>query len=153
LQSYEDAEEVVRGQIDTTKTSSRLHNTDKRSFTMQSLATTALLSLMSLALAIFSASAPAATPDSLLADTGWEAFVGPAALGSFAWAGEDETFSVTKAVVADAELNVQSLTGLAAPEPPALVLAGIAFGGVLCGRSLLARRRPGDDAQIDTCES
>jgi len=27
-----------------------------------------------------------------------------------------------------------------APEPPAIVLAGMALGGVLCGRSLLRRK-------------
>lgn len=125
---------------------------------MQTLATTALLSLMSLAMAIFSASAPAATPDSLLAHTSWEAFAGQSALGSFAWAGEDENLLHVKpgsaVTIADADLNPKSLTGLAAPEPPALVLAGMAFGGVLCGRSLLARRRrQASDARADTCES
>jgi hypothetical protein len=131
---------------------------DKRSFTMQTLATTALLSLMSLAMAIFSASAPAATPDSLLAGTSWEAFADQPALGSFAWAGEDENLLShkhgTAVTIADADLNPKTLTGLAAPEPPALVLAGMAFGGVLCGRSLLARRRrQAGTGPADTCES
>jgi len=123
---------------------------------MQTLATTALLSLTSLAIAIFSASAPAATPDSLLADTSWEAFAGQPALGSFAWAGEDEIpFDSKLALTAltIVECDSRSLTGLAAPEPPALVLAGLAFGGVLCGRSLLARRRQVDAAAADACES
>jgi len=114
--------------------------------TMQTLATTALLSLLSLAMAIFSASAPAAAPESLLADTTWETFAGSPPLASFAWAGEDENLRGSRVgtpavTVADSDLNPRTLTGLAAPEPPALVLAGMAFGGVLCGRSLLARRR------------
>ncbi len=131
----------------------------KESYTMQILATTALLSLLTLAMAIFSASAPAATPDSLLGDASWEAFAGSTALGSLAWAGEDENLLGSKlgrtaVTVADADLNPRTLTGLAAPEPPALVLAGMAFGGVLCGRSLLARRRRQSvEASNATCES
>nr|MCS5616559.1 hypothetical protein [Pirellulales bacterium] len=45
--------------------------------------------------------------------------------------------------IEEGPINVELLTGVAAPEPPALVLAGMAFGGVLCGRSLLMRRRKG----------
>jgi len=33
------------------------------------------------------------------------------------------------------------ITALAAPEPPAIVLAGMALGGVLCGRSLLKKKQ------------
>lgn len=87
----------------------------------------------------------------LLGYTGWEAFADSGNLASFAWAGEDETFSVNadllgkakNAVIFDDEayINPELLTGLPAPEPPALVLAGMAFGGVLCGRSFLMRRR------------
>jgi hypothetical protein len=33
------------------------------------------------------------------------------------------------------------VTALAAPEPPAIVLAGMALGGVLCGRSLLKKKK------------
>jgi hypothetical protein len=129
----------------------------KRRFTMQTLATTALLSLLGLSMAIFSASAPAAAPDSLLVDTRWEAFAGQPALGSFAWAGEDETLlnsKLVRTVVTDADFDARTLTGLAAPEPPALVLAGVAFGGVLCCRSMLARRRrQAGDAGTETYES
>jgi hypothetical protein len=86
----------------------------------------------------------------LLGNAGWEAFADSTTLGSFAWAGEDESFVKTisllgtprQAVAYDEEVvNAELLTGLPAPEPPALVLAGMAFGGVLCGRSLILRRR------------
>lgn len=80
---------------------------------------------------------------------GWEAFSGSSALGSFAWAGEDEGFfgsgpfaSTWSGVELDGSAaDPALLTGIPAPEPPALVLAGLAFGGVLCGRSLVMRRR------------
>ena len=123
---------------------------------MQTLGTTALMCLV---MAIISTTAPAAQLDSLLADTTWEAFAGKSALNSFAWAGEDENLlnsrlGRTAVTIADADLDPRTLTGLAAPEPPALVLAGMAFGGVLCGRSLLARRRrQSDSCPSDTCES
>jgi hypothetical protein len=122
---------------------------------MQNLATSALLFLV-MAIAT---SAQAAPVDSLLADTSWESFAGKSALSSFAWAGEDENLlssrlGRTAVTVADADLDSRMLTGLAAPEPPALVLAGMAFGGVICGRSLLARRRRQlGEAASDTCES
>lgn len=66
------------------------------------------------------------------------------ALGSFAWAGENETFADVQlaplATSAD-DVNVEMVTALAAPEPPAIVLAGMALGGVLCGRSLLKKSK------------
>lgn len=86
----------------------------------------------------------------LLGNRGWEAFSGSVSHGSLAWAGEDETFSASPSVLGslpqavafdENTVDVALLTALAAPEPPALVLAGMAFGGVLCGRSLLMRRR------------
>ena len=86
----------------------------------------------------------------LLGNRGWEAFAGSASHGSLAWAGEDETFFASRSVLGslpqavafdENAVDVALLTALAAPEPPALVLAGMAFGGVLCGRSLLMRRR------------
>ena len=86
----------------------------------------------------------------LLGNGGWEPFAGTATSGSLAWAGEDETLtgSATGSGVSqfmvefdEREIDVALLTGLPAPEPPALVLAGMAFGGVLCCRSLLMRRR------------
>jgi len=87
----------------------------------------------------------------LLPETrGWEAFVAPAGLASFAWAGEDESFSTRFGILGlplfalefdESETDSELWTGRPAPEPPALVLAGLAFGGVLCGRSLVLRRR------------
>ena len=37
--------------------------------------------------------------------------------------------------------DIEFVTGIAAPEPPAIVLAGMALGGVICGRSLLRKRQ------------
>ena len=65
--------------------------------------------------------------------------------GSLAWAGENEAFSTLQFApvekMTDSELNVKLMTGLAAPEPPAIVLAGMALGGLICGRSILQKRR------------
>lgn len=116
---------------------------------MRTLVNTALMSLVAIAMALFSAP-PADASESLLANTRWESFADTAAPASLAWAGEDETFTGATAdvigrpfgvIVDDIDLDVQSLAGLPAPEPPALVLAGMAFGGVLFGRSLLSRRK------------
>jgi len=91
-----------------------------------------------------------AAPSSLLLGSGWEAFAETSAVASFAWAGENESFAdsydlvgkpLQGALIEDGPIDTRLLTGLPAPEPPALVLAGMAFGGVLCGRSLLTRRR------------
>lgn len=80
----------------------------------------------------------------------WESFASATPAASLAWAGEDETYAAAisllgsprQAVTHDEDVvDPELLTGLPAPEPPAIVLAGLAFGGVLCGRSLLARRR------------
>lgn len=63
--------------------------------------------------------------------------------GSLAWAGENEAFAsltVAPAEVAERDVDVQLITALAAPEPPAIVLAGMALGGVICGRSILRKR-------------
>ena len=96
--------------------------------------------------------AQAASSSVLLGDAGWNAFATTSNIASFAWAGENETFTdnsnltgtLKQAVtIEEGPINVELLTGVAAPEPPALVLAGMAFGGVLCGRSLLMRRRKG----------
>lgn len=69
---------------------------------------------------------------------------GTVALGSLAWAGENETLAtanlVPVATSAD-DVNIEMVTALAAPEPPAIVLAGMALGGVLCGRSLLRKKQ------------
>lgn len=95
----------------------------------------------------------------LLGNGGWEAFSGASAAGSLAWAGEDETFAASPSLLGVPQLavefeehpiDVELLTGLPAPEPPALVLAGMAFGGVLFGRTLLMRRRgKGETAAAD----
>ena len=65
--------------------------------------------------------------------------------GSLAWAGENEstsilTFSPVEQIT-EGEVNVKLMTALAAPEPPAIVLAGMALGGLICGRSILSKRR------------
>lgn len=68
---------------------------------------------------------------------------GTVALGSLAWAGENETLAdveLTPLATAADDANIEMVTALAAPEPPAIVLAGMALGGVLCGRSLLKKK-------------
>lgn len=109
------------------------------------LSTTGWTSLVAFAL---SAAAVASEQDfSLLETASWESFSVARETATFAWSGEDETlFHVAGNArqIARAEeegVNVEIVTALPAPEPPALVLAGMAFGGVLCGRSLLVRRR------------
>jgi len=94
--------------------------------------------------------------------TGWETFAAPGAFASFAWAGEDEGFFARGGMLGlprsgvefdESEVDAELLTGLPAPEPPALVLAGLALGGVFCGRSLVVRRRKaasGTDPEIET---
>jgi len=86
----------------------------------------------------------------LLADMGWDSFAKDGAAASVSWAGEtehlaDSTGLLGKAlqrVVSEEDLvDVELLTALPAPEPPALVLAGMAIGGVVFSRSLLTRRR------------
>jgi hypothetical protein len=68
--------------------------------------------------------------------------------GSLAWSGEIESFSSLHDSVADTELvesegtvDVALMTPLAAPEPPAIVLAGMALAGLIGSRSLLQKRR------------
>ena len=65
--------------------------------------------------------------------------------GSLAWAGENESTSILTFApveqISDREVNVKLMTALAAPEPPAIVLAGMALGGLICGRSILSKRR------------
>ncbi|MFM7205600.1 MAG: hypothetical protein ACKO4T_02865 [Planctomycetaceae bacterium] len=65
--------------------------------------------------------------------------------GSLAWAGENESFAGLELAplsrMPEGEVDAKFVTGLAAPEPPAIVLAGMALGGVICGRSFL-RKRP-----------
>lgn len=108
------------------------------------LSTTGWTSLVAVAL---SAAAVASEQDiSLLETASWESFAGVRETASFAWSGEDETLFHSAGIarqIAQSEegVNVEIVTALPAPEPPALVLAGMAFGGVLCGRSMLVRRR------------
>jgi len=82
----------------------------------------------------------------------WHVFMGDEqSPGSLSWTGEGtlepaslpETAGVRAPSQGLSEAEAKLLTGLAAPEPPTLVLAGMALGGVVCGRSLLRRRRPG----------
>lgn len=98
----------------------------------------------------------------LLGNGGWEAFSGTSTGGSLAWAGEDETLTEAPSLLVapqiavefdEQAIDVALLTGLPAPEPPALVLAGMAFGGVLCGRTLLMRRRARDESALEAEES
>jgi len=82
---------------------------------------------------------PAAKADNFLAVVD----VSPKA--SLAWAGENETFASLSVGPVDqlpeGEIDVKLMTALAAPEPPAIVLAGMALGGLICGRSFLQNRR------------
>ena len=113
---------------------------------MHTSVTTAAIGLLAIAMALFSAAPRAIATESLLSTANWDSFATANTCGSLAWSGEDETFSATnnplgtpRVALEDADLRL--MTGLPAPEPPALVLAGMAFGGVLCGRSLLKRRK------------
>ena len=66
--------------------------------------------------------------------------------GSLAWAGENESASMlaigsSMPELTETDCDIEFVTGIAAPEPPAIVLAGMALGGVICGRSLLRKRQ------------
>ena len=66
--------------------------------------------------------------------------------GSLAWAGENESATLlasgsTMPELIETDCDIEFVTGIAAPEPPAIVLAGMALGGVICGRSLLRKRQ------------
>lgn len=108
----------------------------------KSLTTIGIAGILAIA---YSASVMAASEGTMLLDSA--TYSTPTA--SFAWAGEDESFANSytllgaprQLVAYDEIVNPELLTGIPAPEPPALVLAGMAFGGVLCGRSLLMRRK------------
>jgi hypothetical protein len=82
---------------------------------------------------------PAAKADSFVA------VIDATPKASLAWAGENETFATTAISPVDqlpeGDVNLKLMTGLAAPEPPAIVLAGMALGGLICGRSFLQKRR------------
>lgn len=113
------------------------------------LITVGLIAAVSAALACGSAAdaAPFASTSIVVGST--DAF-GTAALGSLAWAGENETLADVElsplATAAD-DVNIEMVTALAAPEPPAIVLAGMALGGVLCGRSLLKKKKAATESR------
>lgn len=63
---------------------------------------------------------------------------------SLAWSGENESYChLTLPAIEGScdEVDLKLMTALAAPEPPAIVLAGMALGGLICGRSFLQKRR------------
>jgi len=73
--------------------------------------------------------------------------VEPAPRATLAWAGEDEAFATVSAVQSapiherpQGEVDDRLLTRLPAPEPPAMVLAGMTLGGLICGRSFFQKR-------------
>lgn len=112
------------------------------------LSTTGWTSLVAFALS--TAAVAGEQEFSILADTSWESFTAGGQPATLAWSGEDETLTLAENLLGNARqiahadeegVNIEIVTALPAPEPPALVLAGMAFGGVLCGRSLLVRRR------------
>ena len=111
------------------------------------LSTTGWTSLVAFALS--TAAVASEQNFTLLETANWESFVDGHQAVTLAWSGEDEMLVATEGMLGDARqiaqsdegINVEIVTALPAPEPPALVLAGMAFGGVLCGRSLFVRRR------------
>ena len=113
------------------------------------LITLALISAASAMVAAMStdvAAAPFALDDAGMPTLGSIAVSSEPIVASFAWAGENETFAsfaapTSRPAAADQVVNLAFVTGIAAPEPPAMVLAGIAIGGMACGRSLLRRKR------------
>jgi len=121
--------------------------TTRSCFMTKLLSTTGWTSIVAFAL---STAAMAGEQDfSLLNGSNWESFVSGGQTVSLAWSGEDETMLIAEDMLGQARqiaesdegVNIEIVTALPAPEPPALVLAGMAFGGVLCGRSFLSRRR------------
>jgi hypothetical protein len=65
---------------------------------------------------------------------------------TLAWAGENESATMlamgsSMPELTETDCDIEFVTGIAAPEPPAIVLAGMALGGVICGRSLLRKRQ------------
>lgn len=112
------------------------------------LITLTLISVASAVLAAMStnaAAAPFAVDDTGMPTLASIAVSSEPVVASFAWAGENETFASftapTSRPAADQIVNLALVTGIAAPEPPAMVLAGMAIGGLFCGRSLLRRKR------------
>jgi len=102
------------------------------------------------AVALSTAAVAADQNITLLDNTSWQSFAAAGQPVSLAWSGEDESLVKSEdllglpkqiAMSDEEDVNIEIVTALPAPEPPALVLAGTAFGGVLCGRSLMSRRR------------
>jgi hypothetical protein len=107
------------------------------------LITVGLIAALSAVLACGSAADAAPFASSSIVVGSTDGF-GTVALGSLAWAGENETLAdveLTPLATAADDVNIEMVTALAAPEPPAIVLAGMALGGVLCGRSLLRKKK------------
>lgn len=113
------------------------------------LITFGLIAALSAALACGSTADAAPTASNSIIVGSTDAF-GTTALGSFAWAGENETLAdmaMTPLATAADDVNIEMVTALAAPEPPAIVLAGMALGGVLCGRSLLKKKKAATESR------
>ena len=94
-------------------------------------------------------------PTAKAADTVLFAGIDTTPAATLAWAGENETFSTLSLVsegkeLPQGDLDVKLMTGLAAPEPPAIVLAGMALGGLICGRSFLQKKRRNDTTTKET---
>lgn len=107
------------------------------------LITVGLIAALSAVLACGSAADAAPFVSSSIVVGSTDGF-GAVALGSLAWAGENETLAdveLTPLATSADDVNIEMVTALAAPEPPAIVLAGMALGGVLCGRSLLRKKK------------
>jgi hypothetical protein len=98
----------------------------------------------------FVASAQGARAETPLLPRTWVDFAaGRGVLGSLAWSGEREDISLFQFSVATQsgdppdgqDVDPKLITGIAAPEPPAAVMAGLAIAGAFCGRSMFIRRR------------
>jgi len=103
-----------------------------------------------------------ASAETPLLPRSWVDFAaGRGILGSLAWSGEQEGIPLVQfSVVAqtsgppDAEdVDLKLFTGIAAPEPPAAVMAGLAIAGAFCGRSVFIRRRRGPSTRVSDRES
>lgn len=89
----------------------------------------------------------ALAPAAQAADDTLVVAVEPAPRATLAWAGEDEAFATISALQSalihecpQGDVDDRLMTGLPAPEPPAMVLAGMALGGLICGRSFFRKR-------------
>jgi hypothetical protein len=97
----------------------------------------AVLSAVDVRAAALSPSTPFTVPGAVLSG-----LASPSFAASLAWAGEDETFSkVDLRLLNASDEDARIIVPHPAPEPPAVILAGMAVSGVFCGRSLLRRKR------------